>query len=262
MDSICIIFIISIIMCGLWILCKRTIQTRENVKISGPKKCIILFGLCRHPSSLVNLEKIIDRYKYDTFGYINTINQSSIKLREGVCEELVNPQPFLKKYCKKYAVEDQTSSEKKINTLYKRCLKYGLAEGWESIDLIKFLLFQLYSLSMCYKSFDLDKYDLIYCLRIDQTYEHLPSPEYSPNTMFVDNGTYNEIYDRNYIITKDIAKYILNRIDDVLEYCSTNNKPIHSETFLKWIVEKYNIHVEFIDFIGLRVRCDNKIINS
>ncbi len=230
----------------------------NNLKLKG-QKCIILFGLCRNQKSLNNLDQILNKYNYDTFAYINYTNNQNIKLREGNCKRLVDPTKFLKKNCLKYFMENQNNSELKIQPIYLETLKYGIHPHWQSKkELNKFLLYQLYSLSKCYDLFPLQNYQLIYCLRIDQFYSDLPNVKYEINTIYLNSiNNKDELFDRNYIISSDIAYFILKRIDKVLDYCNQLKQPIHSEKFLKWIVEKNNINVKNINFEGIRVRCND-----
>jgi hypothetical protein len=144
--------------------------------------------------------------------------------------------------------------------------KYGCPWNSNNYETLNNLIRSLYSLNKIteklffeinnnnkkYDSVIYSRPDVIYINKFDINYLNMQN-----NTIkLVDYAKY-PINDRFAICTIDTAKIYGTRYNKALNY--SNNKPLHSETFLYDILIKNNIKIEEIHFVFYRVRTNGKI---
>ena len=132
---------------------------------------------------------------------------------------------------------------------------------------IKNLLFQLYSLKEVGKMALNAGADIAIFARSDLHYLDDLSNEIRaasrsnrPRVIVPNWQCYGGANDRFAICVgrKAIESYS-HRFDRVLEYCQKTGRPLHSETFLRWVLEEHGLPVRFTGLRALRSRADGRL---
>lgn len=235
------------------------------------KIAICFWGLNRSLNYTINSIKtnILDVLKtnnieYDIYIHTYDINRlyKNIRAGEDICKidnsnlYLLDPDYIL--------IDDQDKIDNILNL--KDYRKYGCPWNSDNYETLNNLIRSLYSLNKVTeklffeinnnnKNYDLVIYsrpDVLYIDKFDINYLNIEN-----NTIkLVDYAKY-PVNDRFSICSLDVAKIYGSRFKEALNY--SNNKPLHSETFLYDILTKNNIKIEEIHFIFYRVRANGKI---
>lgn len=235
-----------------------------EIKIDTTKKiCICFFGLTRslkytHPSINEHILKIliINNYYFDIYLHTynldkltnNRSNEKNIKLDFNEYK-LLNPDYFL--------INNQCEFDNTIN------IKNYLLKGdpWNDKNVSLFnLLRQLNSLKIVTKMHEDKDYKCYIYLRPDLKYLNNLDINLIKNlrddTFYTPKwGKFGGLNDRLGFGSKNIMVEFGYRLDKALEYSKI--KKLHSESFLKYIMEKYKINN--INLKAHRVRANGKI---
>ena len=132
------------------------------------------------------------------------------------------------------------------------------------------LLHSLYSLKKVFQAvsdYDADSYifvrpDLIYFDSIEKyIYKSLNTKK---DKIFLPAWQSHSGYNDRFSIcsSKNAAIIYSHRIDYIMDFCKERQKPLHSESLLKFVIEKSACNVFFIDTKAARVRANKKIIKE
>tara|TARA_B100000424_G_scaffold236520_1_gene201497 strand:+ start:847 stop:1614 length:768 start_codon:yes stop_codon:yes gene_type:complete len=232
------------------------------------KACVCFFGLTRSLKYTIdsineNLFKILklNNIQYDI--YLHTYDLKILtnkRSQELNCEldtdeyKLLNP--------KKYIIDNQDEFDKKFD--YKSVEKFG--DSWkDNFSSLRNLIRQLNSLKKVFSLIENKKnYDSYIFCRPDLRFLNEIDIKYilsSKNENVIITPYWQKCggcNDRFAIGSLNSIKYYANRIDYIYEYMNDKGK-LHSESLVKFVIDKFNIKNIDCDIFLCRVRANNKI---
>jgi hypothetical protein len=169
-----------------------------------------------------------------------------------------------------YKIDEQSIFDKNYN--YEYIYKYG--DAWNNNnESLHNLIRQLNSLQSVFNLTKDKKYDYYLILRPDLLYnkkidiqiilenlntEHIMIPNFGWNKIILD-GSNKQLNDRFAFGTYKSIEIYCNRINYIKLYFEKLNIPLHSESFVYFIMNYFNINYKLIDFNAQRIRSNGII---
>ena len=155
-----------------------------------------------------------------------------------------------------------------INEYLQNIKKYGDAfnDNYKSLSNLLHALYSLKKVFNSCKNYKADSYlfvrpDILYLDSMERyLYKSLVTKD---DCIFLPAWqSHNGLNDRFSICsTRNAALTYATRIDYAIDYCRTKSQPLHSEYLLKYVVEKSDNKIIFINTRAARVRANKKISN-
>ncbi len=247
--------------------------------IEGPLKginvCICYFGLSRNALSLGTLEAIEENWMkpLKDMGiipdiYLHTYNLAILNLERSREQCKLNPDEWKLLKPNYYLVTDQNEFDNSYDI--SKIAEYG--DGWAK-DKEKYgtqlpnLLRQFNSLKTV-TGLIKKKYDVYIYLRPDLLYLDPITPSVIKNIANSSKSIiatpnwqlWGGMNDRFAVMNEEAALLYGNRLDNILDFCEKKG-PLHSETYLKWLMKENKVKSIKLKIKAQRVRC-NGIIHS
>lgn len=202
--------------------------------------------------------------QYDIYIHTYEINRTYQNIRAGEEPSKINNSNLFLLNADHILIDDQDKIDELLNL--KDYRKYGCPWNSYNYETLNNLIRGLYSLNKVTEKlfFEIENnnknYDLVIYSRPDVLY----IDKFDVNYLNIENNIIKlvdyakyPVNDRFAICRLDVAKIYGTRYKEALKY--SNEKPLHSETFLYDILIKNNIKIEEIHFVFYRVRVNGKI---
>jgi len=234
------------------------------------KVCILFFGLFRKfelslPSIQKNIFEPLEKNNILFDLYIHTFNLPSYHDEHigDIVENYDNEQYKLLNIDYNIIVDEQIEIDKtlKFEHFLKKQNPWSF-RGPDSVNLMKNVLRQLYSLNNVYTQTINKEYDAYLFVRPDMIY-YTPLPlekitfPIKNEIYLINEYTYGGYCDRFCITSKKGAENFISRYKSIY-HCSN----LHSEQFLKTILDKSGMDIKFISFHTKRIRSSGAILEG
>lgn len=231
---------------------------------------ICFFGLTRSlqytKHSITNIFEVLDKNDITYTTFLHTYDKSFLsnpRSNEFDCKLDIEEYKLLN--CHHHSVTNQESFLSSLPKQYLQFLKIK-GDAWKDqyVSFTNFLC-QLNSLQIVTSMWKSDdhSFDLIMYLRPDLLYNELVIDDLymSIRQQCIFTPNYHQctgLNDRIAIGPPQLMVYYGNRFQDLLEYAK--NRKVHSESFLKYIVQKHNLHHQsLLQLKGKRIRANGQL---
>lgn len=236
------------------------------------KVCICFFGVVSRSIQYTiysikrNILNELRRHGHSYDIYVHDIKAPNfVSLRAGdTCSQLTDNSKLLP--ADFYEASKQTEIDEHVKVQSKRLCPFGCDPDFDAFTVLNCFR-QLYSIARVTKMWKTQgrKYDYFIYLRPDLKYEtklpvKLIEKNYTKDILLSPSwhrhGGYN---DRIYMGPESVISRLGERFHDVYSVLREKKKPYHPEKFIGYIVERYKIKEQLINFYGRRVRSNGRI---
>lgn len=255
----------------LYVRIKFPIENFDNLKsnnINNNKKiAVCFFGLTR------SLKHTIDSIKKNIFHplqknninydiYLHTYDLKYLKLKRSAEDSKLDTNEWKLLKPDYLQIDNQDKFDGSFN--YEEIFKYG--DFWDTkFENTKNLIRQLNSIQKLWSLIEKNKkkYDAYLFLRPDLKYVKPINIDNIKSVISDSNLILTPIWHKSGGLNDRLAlgkynsmKLYANRIDKVKDYLKKSNKPLHAESFLKYIIDTSKIKNNNLNLVGQRIRCN------